>query len=287
MPRYEYPSLRQGLVGAWCPSLGASGLSLLDRSGRGNHGTLTNMGGQDNWRASGSGVALNLDSTNDFAALPSTVQYLSSGSPFSIAWWERITANTNAYPARFRLKSATNTWLVIRSTDTTNGYSPLSFAEMIGASRLINSASIATVAASIGVWRHICLVSLAGPQSSTAANWSAYDQGLSVPVNSPNTYLSASVAAVNQIGWDSVDNGPDCQMDDIRLYNRAITPFEIRLLASRRGIGLQPLPDRGAGLPRKLSVNVGGTWRASDAYVRTATDWRLSQASVNVGGVWK
>jgi hypothetical protein len=76
-------------------------------------------------------------------------------------------------------------------------------------------------------------------------------------------------------------------VDDIRIYNRALTPAEIRLLASRRGIGLSPLPDRGGGLPRKLSVNVGGTWRAADAYVRTATDWRLSQASVNVSGTWK
>jgi SSS family solute:Na+ symporter len=54
--RHEYPSLRQGLVGAWCPSLGASGLSLIDRSGRNARGTLTNMGGQDNWQASGTGV---------------------------------------------------------------------------------------------------------------------------------------------------------------------------------------------------------------------------------------
>jgi hypothetical protein len=79
----------------------------------------------------------------------------------------------------------------------------------------------------------------------------------------------------------------DGQMDDARLYNRALTLSEISLLASRRGIGLTPLPDRGGGLPRKLSVNVGGDWRAADAYVRTATDWRLSQASVNVGGTWK
>lgn len=285
--RFEHPSLLQGLVGAWCPSLGASGLSLIDRSGRNNHGTLTNMGGQDNWRASGSGSALNFDSTNDFAALPSTIRYLSSGAPFSISWWERITANTNAYPARFRLNSATNTWLVIRSTDTTNGYAPLAFAEMLGSARAVNTASIATVAASIGVWRHICLVSLAGPQNNTAANWLAYDQGASVAINSPVTFFSASTATLNQIGWDNVDNGSDCQMDDIRIYNRALTPAEIRLLASRRGIGLTPLPDRAAGLPRKLSVNVGGTWRASDAYVNVGGVWRLGQASVNVAGVWK
>jgi hypothetical protein len=75
--------------------------------------------------------------------------------------------------------------------------------------------------------------------------------------------------------------------DDIRIYNRALTPSEIRLLASRRGIGLTPLPDRAAGLPRKLFVNDAGTWRNGDAYVNTGSEWRLGIPSVNDAGVWK
>ncbi len=76
-------------------------------------------------------------------------------------------------------------------------------------------------------------------------------------------------------------------VDDIRIYNRALTAAEIRLLASRRGIGLLPLPDRGAALPRKLSVNVGGTWRAADSYVNVGGVWKLAEAKINVGGTWK
>jgi hypothetical protein len=76
-------------------------------------------------------------------------------------------------------------------------------------------------------------------------------------------------------------------LDDVRLYNRSLTPSEIYLLASRRGIGLSPLPDRAAGLPRKLNVNVGGTWRPSDAYINVGGTWKLGQASLNVSGVWK
>jgi hypothetical protein len=79
----------------------------------------------------------------------------------------------------------------------------------------------------------------------------------------------------------------DGYLDDIRIYDRAITLSEIRLLASRRGIGLTPLPDRAAGMPRKLSINVGGTWRPADAYVHDGTAFRLSEAKINVGGVWK
>ncbi len=75
--------------------------------------------------------------------------------------------------------------------------------------------------------------------------------------------------------------------DDLRIYNRALTLTEIRLLASRRGIGLQPLPDRAVSLPRKLFVNVGGTWRDGDAYVNDGGTWKLGTPFVNAGGTWK
>jgi hypothetical protein len=79
----------------------------------------------------------------------------------------------------------------------------------------------------------------------------------------------------------------DGYLDDVRIYDRAITPAEIRLLASRRGIGLTPLPDRAAGMPRKLFVNVGGTWRNGDAYVNVGGTWKLGTPFVNAGGTWK
>jgi hypothetical protein len=80
--------------------------------------------------------------------------------------------------------------------------------------------------------------------------------------------------------WDGL-------LDDIRIYDRALTPAEIRLLASRRGIGLTPMPDRAAGMPRKLFVNVGGTWRDGDAYVNVGGTWKLGTPFVNAGGTWK
>ena len=55
-----------GLVGAWCPSLGPSGYTLLDRSGRGRHGTLTNMNAGSDWVGSPGGWAIDFDGTNDY-----------------------------------------------------------------------------------------------------------------------------------------------------------------------------------------------------------------------------
>ena len=54
-----------GLVGAWCPSLGPSGYTLLDRSRRGNHGTLTNMDAGSDWVGAAGGWALDFDGVND------------------------------------------------------------------------------------------------------------------------------------------------------------------------------------------------------------------------------
>jgi hypothetical protein len=143
-----------------------------------------------------------------------------------------------------------------------------------------------TFAASISLqkWTHICVlrevdsllsVFIDGVRSTTA----------------PQTFTS--VITLNALGRYANalgGNAPfqwDGYLDDIRIYDRAITLSEIRLLASRRGIGLTPLPDRAAGMPRKLSINVGGTWRPADAYVHDGTAFRLSEAKINVGGVWK
>ena len=56
-----YPELWRGCVGAWCPSLGPTGLTLRDWSGFGNHGTLTNMDPGTDWVLSGGRYALDFD----------------------------------------------------------------------------------------------------------------------------------------------------------------------------------------------------------------------------------
>jgi hypothetical protein len=59
-------NILQGLIGAWCPTLGPSGYTLLDRSRRGQHGTLTNMDAGSDWVGTSGGWALDFDGTNDY-----------------------------------------------------------------------------------------------------------------------------------------------------------------------------------------------------------------------------
>jgi len=278
MPRQEYPSLRQGLVGCWVPSLGASGLSLIDRSGRGNHGVLKNMGSQVNWRASGGALALNFDGVNDYVETVRNTGLVGNIS-LSLAGWFRIptgaaTGGLFAIGDSAQTAAACGIYFAVRSANAIS-------IEFAGNTPAQTTAQIARDS-----WTHICCTKTPG---AAAATTSIFYNGVSVGALTGSTTTPSLVDVTVRIGsFDYVAyDGTQMISDDLRIYNRVLTPAEIRLLASRRGIGLTPLPDRGGGLPRKLSVNVGGTWRAADSYINVGGTWKIGQASVNVAGVWK
>lgn len=67
------PNLWKGLVGAWYPSLGPTGLTLRDVSGWHNHGTLTNMDPATDWVATEMGWALDFDGDDDKIPFDQTI----------------------------------------------------------------------------------------------------------------------------------------------------------------------------------------------------------------------
>lgn len=82
------PNLWKGLAGYWKPSLGVTGNRLIDVSGRGNHGTLTNMD-MDDWVISGNpklpGYVLAFNGSTSYVL---TSLVLPGGSnPFTISFW--------------------------------------------------------------------------------------------------------------------------------------------------------------------------------------------------------
>ncbi len=78
-----YPQLWDGVVGAWCPSLGPTGLRLHDHSRRNNWGTLSNMDAATDWVVSGGQYALDFDGTNDTVAHDD----LSMTGAFGVSLW--------------------------------------------------------------------------------------------------------------------------------------------------------------------------------------------------------
>ena len=268
--RTEHSSLRQGLVGAWCPSLGASGLSLIDRSGRGSHGTLV-APSDTSWSASGSGVSLAFNGSTQYATLPFSATF---GSSATLSLWVRrdiATPSTNANSGFF-------------SANLSDGgaASHYPFTDGTAYFRLLRSARtsftpLATVTRTN--WHNVTVI-------TDGTTYTVYQAG----ILAHSTTAEATVSLSSPLIVAKADVQTfycAARFDDIRLYNRALTLSEIRLLASRRGIGLTPLPDRAAGLPRRFSVNVGGTWRSADSYVNVGGVWKLGQPSVNVGGTWR
>jgi hypothetical protein len=280
--RQEFSSLRQGLVGAWCPSLGASGLTLIDRSGRNNHGVLTNMAGQDNWQARGSGVALGFDGTNDFVAVGRLPQ-IESQSRLTVSMWASFVQTPSSQFSFFSYGSSNGF-----TSDILFGYASDVFFVQINNGTDGNNAYSATVAG----MNHY-LFTFDGTQSPASDRVKLFINATEIPYATSFSYPSTtSTSATHSARIGSYISFPSGwyfpgQIDDVRIYNRALTLSEIRLLASRRGIGLVPLPDRAAGLPRKLFVNDAGTWRNGDAYVNTGSEWRLGVPFVNDAGTWR
>jgi hypothetical protein len=268
--QFPYPSLRQGLVGAWCPSLGATGYTLIDRSGYGRNGTLTNMDGQQNWQANGSKLALKFDGTNDVVTVPTTAIGLPAAVTAS-AW--------------VRLSAVTSSFQIVISTDGASGSGGYAIAQndtglLYGA--IANGYRATPAAATANVWYH-CAVSglaLVGQQPLFYVN-GALQTGVNAAISSIGASKTLTIGSTGSASYASA------WIDDVRVYNRVLTASEIGILASRRGIGLTPLPNTRATYPTRFQICVGGTWREADAYQNVGGTWKAAPPSIKVAGVWK
>lgn len=230
---------KRGLVGALCPSLGATGFRLLDRSGRNNHGTLTNMASTA-WVTSGGKGALSFDGSNDHVLL--------SG------------ASAGTIPASLRVGATGNagTWSIWVYRTATGG------AAYFG-ENLFYCFSFTSTGATTGVWGFDVSISglvlnrwdlitttfdgtgrvtgfVNGVQNATATGTSAAN------------YSSAfNLAIGGRLATSSYLTG---QIDDFRIYSRALTAPEIRqLYIGGRGFGLLPERPRRRGTAAAAAFN--------------------------------
>lgn len=204
--RDRYASLREGLVGAWIPSISGSGLLLPDLSGQGNNGTLTNMGPED-WVAGEYGRALDFDGVNDFIAIPN---YMLSEQK-TVAFHAKWTTSLNT--------------VVIGGN---NQYYPYIESSYIYVRDSSGFTAVAHGGINLGRWYHFAIV-------GDGSVFSAYVDGIWKGSNTDKSPLVNAIAAYANGQFSH--NG---QLDDIRIYNRALSESEIKLLASRPGIGLRP-----------------------------------------------
>lgn len=218
--------LSNNLVGYWKmddPGVDTEGEVITDSSGSGNSGVLYgNNGVGDN----GSGVnctvpgkygtACELDGVDDYinAPIPSV---LSGASAFSVSFWAKQSAYSWVQPALALRTSSTgdaNNLFILYPYDMVDGNGSRIWFN--GGNIIdINGTSIPS-----NQWNHFVYV------QRSASDGELFVNGTSVAVNSIPKTLPA-VANLTIGSWDGTSQFYNGQLDEIRLYNRALSSSEI------------------------------------------------------------
>ncbi len=243
---------KRGLVGAWCPSLGATGFRLLDRSGRNNHCSMLNAASTA-WQTSGGKLAFLHDGTDDrvFSSSFQMSAMSDRNNSFSI-WINPTTTNTITRP--FGLGEFGG------SFGLRFNFQNLEFA--FGGTAVLSVAIASATYANR--WTHICGV-------ADASGARLFFDGVQVGTRSD----TVSITKTNGLGigyrFGVNSDFYSGFTDDFRVYSRTLTPPEIRqMYIGGRGYGL--LPER----PRRRGKAAGAAFKAY---------WARRQSQLIGGGV--
>jgi len=216
-----------GLVGWWKLDEG-SGTSAGDSSGQGNTGTLAASPGTPTWTTGKIGQGLSFDGVDDYVD-SGTASVLDDLGPVSISAW--------IYP-RSEGESGVGA-IVTKDTALTSGYwllrmysagiNSLSFIKNYSTTDLI----IATAdnAITLNTWQHITLV---WDGSSSAVNAKIYINATEASyvqqqngVDTKNSDNALNLYIGNRGNSNITFDG---SIDDVRIYNRALTSDEVKRL---------------------------------------------------------
>lgn len=240
-----HPELWRGCVGAWCPSLGITGARLFDQNVYANHGTLTNMSPADDWVVSGSGLALDFDGTNDYVNCGTNSGKI--GIQFTISMWVKPASLGNYRGVVCRSGSwneATTQWAI----EFGNGISTAAIGMCMGGSK--QNIAVTLVA---GQWQFV---------SVTSTGTEVICRHDDVIVTNTKTFGAPSYSTESlTIGSFTTTQGLYAgQIDDVRVYDRALGVGETKKLRTRRGIAYEteyvPIGKAGAAPPATRNDNL-------------------------------
>lgn len=209
----------------WCPSLddtnNGSTTTIGDLSGNGRSGTLTNMESGD-WVAdtnNGGIRALSFDGSNEYINLSSPT-FMSSLSTETISFW--LYRDTTARTCSFGRRNGTNYNIVHIWNDSRIYW-------MVGANKYAYSSYTGTG------WHHYCFV-FDGTQSTDSTKYTGYVDAVSQSLTFSGSPMPTSTPSNTDALTAALGAGlyALCKMDDMRVFNRALTSAEVTLLASMR-----------------------------------------------------
>ena len=217
-----YPELWNGCVGAWNPGLGVSGLTLRDASGFKNNGTLTNG---PTWAANQGKYAMSFDGVDDYVDFGAN-NVLNCTVSLAISMWAKRNGTSggayHAWVQRFSGATVGYQLYVNNSDNIVRFYT--------------NTILASSYAMSDTNWHYLCVTN-SNSKTSFFIDGIPYGSGSQSLVN-------VTTATVNNFGIFPGGGFANGLMDDIRIYNRALSPQEIRTLSTRRGIAYEMAPRR-------------------------------------------
>jgi hypothetical protein len=227
--RDRYANLKQGLAGAWIPSLGATGSLLLDRSGNGYHGVINpNI----SWVASGDGVSLDSNGTTGYRTtvdVTSGPLKLMLENNWTIGCWH-LSRQGSVSHVLFAVESYGYFYFYPSETYTTMRiyWGTVNF-----------TISSSTVETAQNKWVHSAV-------TYDRASETAYFYRNGVFSNSVTSSARGSSDVISKISFlgGDLNQNYDAQFDDMRCYTRTLTAPEIAQLALRRRIGFEPIRRR-------------------------------------------
>ncbi|HCO96480.1 MAG TPA: hypothetical protein DIU00_21495, partial [Phycisphaerales bacterium] len=233
------------LVGHWRFDEG-SGTTAHDQSGNGNDGTLIN---DPEWAIGIINGALQFDGIDDYVNCGNDPS-LNVTDEVTIAAWVKL----NSVPPAFSVLIAgkySAYWLEWRDT------------KALSLSMFINGAyngSGPTIDLADGDWHHIALTYDGTHKKGYHNRQEVFSEGASGSIDVSGVNFLVGEGHPADAGYNGC---PDGLIDDVRVYNRALTQEEIQLMMRGKGypLALGPVPEDGV-IHENTWVSLG--WRAGD-----------------------
>lgn len=206
--------LDASLVGHWTFDVAdISGTTAYDRSGNSNNATLYNGPTQVTGQVGG---ALNYDGVNDYAAAPNAAS-LNLPNTLTISAWMKPLASYVGYASHpiSKYTSTTDANYVLYYFGTTSGADRKAYywANRGGVWGTISASSFT---APLSVWKHIVLTF----DSSVGGILYVDGSALGAPVGPGVLMTNTARLMIGESGFQG-------QLDDIRIYNRVLSPAEV------------------------------------------------------------
>ena len=208
---YRSPSTTSPSPASWPPtaSTKVSGTTLVDRSGRGHTGTISGA----TWSTQGKfGGALSFDGVNDWVTIGDTAA-LDLTTGMTLEAWVAPSTLSGWRTALLKERPGGLAYALYTSGDDTR---PSGYVAAPGDVAVIGSASLP-----VNTWTHVAL-------TYDGANLRLFVNGVQVRTTALSSAITTSTGVLRIGGnsvWSEFFQG---RIDDVRIYNRALTAGEIQ-----------------------------------------------------------